>query len=788
MVFIQTLSELSSVELLALQRLIEETFSPAKTGTSPFLLGSILEIGPRMTVETPFSSNAVSICMSMGFKNIARIEMAARYLCESEEVRREILGHSFDKMTQEIYSKKFDSFGSGVMPEPVRFIPVLEEGIDALKKANKKLGLGMDEKDLAYYAELFTNVFKRNPTDVELFQIGNANSEHCRHWFFKGRQVIDGVEMPESLLDLVRKPLQIIETCLPLDNVTLAAFNDNSGVSMGERAMVLIPSSNNRTLMVPVSRLIHLTATAETHNHPTAVAPNPGAQTGAGGRIRDNVATGRGAKVGMAGAGYSVGNLFIPGYEIPGENEETRREVPYASALKILIDGSNGVSTYGNEIGEPLTFGFCRTFGQIVGGELRQSFKPILYSAGVGFIFDDQVKKVDPAPGMQIVAIGGPAFRIGVGGGSASSMIQGQSTSQLDFASVQRGNAEMENRTNRAISACAEMGEENPIASIHDQGAGGPSNVLSELMGKSGGLVDICEINVGDTTMSVLEIWSAEYQERYGLLIYPERLATFMEICVRENVPCEILGEVTGDGKIVVCDSSNYTTPVDLDLESILGNLPQKIWKSDRPKRKLSPVVLPENLTVAEALKKVCRLPAVGSKGFLVNKVDNHVGGKIIQQQRCGVMQIPISDHAICATGHWDRVGEVSTLGENSNRILIDPAAGIRMAVAEMLTNMAGVKIRDISAIRARANWMWPAKLPGEGALLYDGVKAMVEFLIGLGIAIDGGKDSLSMATKIGDEMVKAPGALVFLGYASVPDFNVRVTPDIKSLERVILV
>ena len=783
---IEAKEELTGREMAIVTEVIQETFEPELTGDKSFLKArqmqsdQILEIGPRMAFETPQSSNKVSVFRSMGLGKITRVEPSMRYLCANNEVVEKILAAKFDRMTQEVYPSGITTFDSGVNPESVQEVAVLEDSIGALEYWNKKLGLGMDAEDLKFYFHYFAEVLKRNPTDVELFQIGNANSEHCRHWFFKGIQILNGTRMPESLLDLVRKPLRIVEANRPESNVTLAAFNDNSGVIKGEQATVLIPDINNRMLMVPVRRVVDLTATAETHNHPTAVAPDPGAQTGAGGRIRDNVATGRGAKVGMAAAGYFVGNLFIPGYEIPGELEETRRKVPYATALQILIQGSNGVSTYGNQIGEPLTFGYCRNFGQLVAGELRQPFKPHLYAAGTGSIYDDQVKKAEPEKWMKIVSIGGPAFRIGLGGGAASSMMHGTNTTDLDFKSVQRGNAEMENRVNRLIAACSEMGKKNPVASIHDQGAAGKSNDISELMGKAGGKINIRQIHVGDITLSVLEIWSAEYQECYGLLVYSKNLAEFIEMCDRERVPHELLGEVTGDGKIVVYDSLNDTTPVDLDLEAMLGNLPQKEWKSERPKRELPALVIPKDLTVAEALKKVCLLPAVGSKGFLVNKVDNHVGGNIIQQQRCGIMQIPISDYGLCATGFFDKVGEVGTLGENPNRILIDPKSGARMAVAEALTNMAGVKIRDVSAIRARANWMWPAKLPGEGALLYDAVEAMSEFLIKLGCAIDGGKDSLSMATKIGDEMVKAPGALVFLAYASVPDFNVRVTPDIK--------
>jgi len=781
--YIEIVTALTGEERDRILEIIRETFEPELTQEEEsFFCGTqVLEIGPRMAFETPFSSNAVSICHAIGIEKVVRIEPAMRYFCRTEGERQQIMATAFDRMTQQVYPEGIKTFDSGLKPEPVRIISLLEEGITALQKENKELGLGMDGQDVDFYFDYFARKAKRNPTDTELFQLGNNNSEHSRHGFWKGIQIIDGLEMPESLLDLARKPLRVIEGTKIETNVSLAAFNDNSGVILGRWATMIVPDPRNRMRMIAVQRLVHPTATGETHNHPTAVSPIDGADTGAGGMERDKTATGRGARNGMTAAGYFTGNRFFSGYLIPGEMENTGRVLPYATPLRIIHEGSNGVSRYDNQLGVPVTYGFDRTFGQYVAGELRQPFKPILYAAGTGFIFDKQVKKAEPERGMIIVAIGGSALRVGFGGGAASSMVHGENEAGLDYKSVQRGNAAKENGDNRVIVACSEMEDENPIASMTDQGAGGNANDLSELMGKAGGRINIRRINVGDKTLSVTEIWCAEYQERYGLLIYPERLPVFQEICDREKVACEVLGKITGDGRVVVYDPQDDTTPVELNLEAILGNLPRKVWRSERIKRELPPVEIPKDLTVAQAFEMVCKLPAVGSKGHLVNKADNHVGGNIIQQQRCGIMAIPISDYALCATGYFDRVGTVSSLGENPNRILIDPKAGVRMAIAEAITNMAGVKIDGIHAIRARANWMWPAKLPGEGPLLYDAVSAMSEFLIGLGFATDGGKDSSSMATIIGDETVRAPGSLVFMPYASVPDFNVRVTPDIKN-------
>ncbi len=619
-------------------------------------------------------------------------------------------------------------------------------------------------------------ILRRNPTDVELFQLGNANSEHSRHWYFKGQIVIDGTPMQQTLFEIVQRPLKNLGS----ENCSLVAFRDNAGVIKGFGASLILPITPGKPSELCVcKKVVHITCTAETHNHPTFVAPFPGAQTGSGGRIRDNSAVGRGGIVGIGVAGYFVGNLFIPGYSIPGEVIGKDKPSKYASPLSILIEGSNGVSSYGNQFGEPLTLGFTRTFGQVVGSEWREPRKPILYSGGVGHLFDGHIAKETPEVGMFIVRIGGPAYPIGVGGGSASSMMQGQNTETLDFNSVQRGNAEMENRANRVIRACVEMGDSNPVSSIHDQGAGGPSNVLTELLEPVGGKISIRGIVLGDKTMSVLKIWSAEFQEGYGLLIRPEQIELFQSICKRERVNSEVLGEIDGSGKVVVEDIQNGTTPVDLNLEQILTNMPQKTFESNRQIEDLKPLDLPET-TVGEAIEAVFKLPSVGSKGFLVHKVDRSVTGLVAQQQCCGLAQIPIANVSVNAQSHFGLSGSASAVGEQPVKMLIDPKAGARMVVAEMLTNLASAKISGIGEIRCRANWMWPAKLPHEGALLYDVAVAMSDLMVELGIAVDGGKDSLSMAAAISGELVKAPGSLVVLGYAPVPDITKKVTPDIK--------
>lgn len=777
--YVETLSALTASELETIRGVIAETFEPMLVRDSPsYKEGSFVEIGPRLNVETPFSNNRVAICHAMGLKKVTRIEQSCLYPLANAKLE-EVLAKHLDVMTQMIYSKGgITSFDSGLKPLEVETIPVLEQGEEAIHRANRALGLGMDEWDIHYVAEIFHR-YGRNPTDVEMFQIAQGLSEHCRHHYFKGKQVIGGVEMPEPLLDIVRAPLLAIPAG---KNVSVLAYNDNVGALQGFKVPVFVPVMPwGPSPFRVVWQILHATATAETHNHPTMWAPYPGAATGVGGRQRDNCAGGRGSLLGMAFAGYCVGNLFIPLFQIPGEVVGGETSESFATALRILLEGIYGAKDYGNQSGEPTVGGICRAFEQMVSGKIIGWRKPILYTAGTGHIYSIHAKKHTPEPEMHIVAFGGPAYAIGVGGGAASSMMQGQNAANLDLNSVQRGNGEMGNKVERVIYDCVAMGDDNPIESIHDQGAGGPSNVLTELMETVGGKVDIRQIVLGDKTMSVLTIWSAEYQERYGILIKPEQLKLFQEICERERVNCEVLGKITGDGHVTVIDSANGTTPVRLDLADILGKIPQKIFHSDRIPRKLEPPKLPEDLTLKKALEMVFLQLSVCSKGFIVHGKDRSVGGRVKLQQCCGSSQVPIADFAVLADGFFGLTGVASALGEQPLKGLINPRAGARMALGEMITNMIGAGGISLNGIRTRINWMCAAKLKGEGAPLYDAAIATRDAMITLGIASDGGKDSLSMAAKVAGELVVAPGQVVFLGYASMPDITKVLTPDIKA-------
>jgi phosphoribosylformylglycinamidine synthase len=775
---VETSAPLTPRELEILRWLLAETFEPQNFGTRPFVkpTSRIVEIGPRLNFETAFSTNAVAICHACGLDRVTRLEVSRRYLPPPNADIERFIAENHDRMTECLYPAPLMTFETGIIPEKTFSVPLIEKGIQELKRFNHEKGLGMDEWDMNFYFNLFTKVLRRDPTNVELFMLGNNNSEHSRHWFFKGKLTIDGNEVPETLIQIVKSTLK----ANPANSVI--AFSDNSSAIQGYGVWTVMPQQPGRcSPFVPRQVTYHILFTAETHNYPSGVQPFQGATTGTGGRIRDGHATGRGSLVIAGTAAYCTAALNIPDYSIPGEPAGLAYPFELASPLEILIEASNGASDYGNKFGEPVIQGFVRTFEQILpDGERRGWIKPIMFTGGIGQIDERHINKFEPKKGMLIVQVGGPAYRIGMGGGSASSMIQGENIAELDFNAVQRGNAEMENKLNRVIRACVEMGDANPLLVVHDQGAGGPGNVLTELVNPAGGVIDIRKIKLGDPTLSPVEIWCAEYQERDAFLVERSKIDLLLEICQREKVNCEVLGEITGDGRIVVRDEQDESTPVDLPLDKVLGEMPQKPFALERIPKKLKSLQLPRGLTVEEALKLVFRLPSVCSKGYLVRKVDRSVTGLIAQQQCCGPLQLPVADVAVVAQSHFGLTGGATAIGEQPIKMLIDEKAGARMAVGEMLTNMVSARISDLSHIKCSVNWMWAAKLPGEGARLYDAATALRGLMITLGIAADGGKDSITMAARVGNETVKAPGEVVISGYVTMPDITRKVTPDIK--------
>eukprot|EP00898_Chlorokybus_atmophyticus_P001653 jgi/Chlat1/2489/Chrsp175S02366 len=796
-------SQLSETQASTLAWLLRETFEPEKlTPYSSIDDGeaSIVEVGPRMTFTTAWSANAVSICRSCGLLQITRIERSRRYklrtatpLTQDELTAFAAMVH--DRMTETVYPAPITSFAVDAVPAPVVRVPVMKEGRKALEQVNKTMGLAFDDWDLEvkFYTKMFRDDIKRDPTTVELFDMAQSNSEHSRHWFFKGDLVIDGEKMPHTLLQLVMDTLE----ANPSNSVI--GYKDNSRQGLicsairGREVTSILPEKpGHPSALKEHSRDLDILFTAETHNFPCAVAPFPGAETGAGGRIRDTHATGIGSIVVASTAGYCTGNLQLPEQVEPWEDTSFAYPENLASPLQIMIDASNGASDYGNKFGEPLIQGYTRTYGmRLPSGERREWLKPIMFSGGVGQIDHRHLKKADADIGMLVVKIGGPAYRIGMGGGAASSMVSGSNAVELDFNAVQRGDAEMSNKLNRVVRTCVELGDKNPIMSIHDQGAGGNCNVVKEIIDPKGAKIDIRKVVLGDETMSVLEIWGAEYQEQDALLIKPDSEGLLRAICERERLSMAVLGSIDGRGYITLIDSAEEAKAhaagvsppppaVDLELEKVLGKMPNKTFRFMRQQQKRVPLEFPAEATAEEALLRILRLPAVCSKRFLTTKVDRCVTGLVAQQQTVGPLQLPLADVAVIAQSHLGTTGAAISIGEQPINGLLDSSAMARMALGESLTNLVWAKITALKDVKASGNWMYAAKLGGEGAAMYDAAIALKEAMITLGVAIDGGKDSLSMAAQAGGETVMAPGNLVISSYVTCPDITLTVTPDLK--------
>ncbi len=787
---VDTDGDLTAEETEILGWLLSETFEPDQFGARSFLATgdgrTLVEVGPRLNFSTAWSTNAVSICRACGLEKIRRIERSRRYLLHADTQLDDheiaaFLALVHDRMTECPYPEPLDSFASGIEPEPVLEIRVLEEGRAALERLDAEMGLAFDDWDLDYYTTLFRDRIGRNPTNVECFDVAQSNSEHSRHWFFRGRLVIDGEEMPDHLMALIRAPLDANP------NNSVIAFRDNSSAIRGYRMQTVVPQQPGAPGPLALDELDYdIIFTAETHNFPSGIAPFPGAETGTGGRIRDVHATGRGSLVVAGTVAYCVGNLRIPGYPLPWEDDDFGYPDNLAPPLQIEIEASDGASDYGNKFGEPVIQGYTRSFGmRLPGGERREWIKPIMFSGGIGQIDARHTKKDAPHEGMWVVKIGGPAYRIGMGGGAASSMVQGENVAELDFNAVQRGDAEMEQKVNRVLRACVELGDANPIVSIHDQGAGGNCNVLKEIVEPEGAQINVRDFPIGDETLSVLEIWGAESQEQDALLLRPEHEQLFRDLCAREMAPVAFVGKVTGDGRVILWDERDDSTPVNLELAAVLGDMPQKTFELERVASRSAPLELPDNLSVADALDRVLRLLSVGSKRFLTTKVDRAVTGLVAQQPCAGPLQLTVADVAVIAQSHFGVTGAATAIGEQPIRGLLDPAAMARMCVGEALTNLVWAYTSGLGDVKCSGNWMWAAKLPGEGAMLYDAAVALSAVLLELGIAIDGGKDSLSMAAIAPgpdgeDELVKAPGALVISAYVTCPDITRTVTPDLE--------
>lgn len=772
----------TSHEREVLERLLH--YGPAATrqdhASAPLFL-----VIPRPGTMSPWSSKATDIAHNCGLQGIRRIERGVAYYLESERPLTDLelavlkpLLH--DRMTEAVLGPMDDPavLFAQAEPAPLAMVDVLGGGRAALAAANRDLGLALSEDEIDYLLDSFTRL-ARNPTDVELMMFAQANSEHCRHKIFNADWIIDGAGQTRSLFAMIRNTHQ----CHP-DQV-LSAYRDNAAVMSGSSAGWFFPDpQDNQYRYHPEAMPILMKV--ETHNHPTAISPFPGAATGSGGEIRDEGATGRGAKPKAGLCGFSVSNLHIPEFVQPWE-QDYGKPGRIVSALDIMLEGPIGAAAFNNEFGRPNLAGYFRSFEENgPDGQRRGYHKPIMIAGGLGNIRELLVHKAEVPPGTAIVALGGPAMLIGLGGGAASSMAAGSSHEDLDFASVQRDNPEIQRRAQEVIDRCAALGEANPILSIHDVGAGGLSNAVPEIVhgAERGGSFELREIPNADPGMSPMQIWCNEAQERYVLAIAAEGLETFKALCERERCPYAVIGVATEQSELVVADRQFANRPVDLPMEVLFGKPPKMLRDVRREKIPVQTFDC-RGIELADAIARVLRFPAVADKSFLITIGDRTVGGLVCRDQMVGPWQVPVSDVAVTATSFDVHTGEAMAMGERTPLAVLNAPASGRMAVGEALTNIAAVRIAKIGDVKLSANWMAAAGHPGEDAALFDTVRAIgMELCPALGIAIPVGKDSLSMKTVWEQEgehkSVVAPLSLIVSAFAPALDVRQTLTPQLR--------
>ena len=746
-------------------------------------------VSPRKGTISPWSTKATDIFRNCGVKGVKRVERAIRFsVCSSgasafptsfEEIKP-ALPALFDRMTEGVYLSLDDLFDE-LPPQPGRTFDVLGRGIEAIREANVELGLAISEPEMKYLADSF-KAANRNPTDTELVMFGQVNSEHCRHKIFGAEFIIDGKRQKDSLFGMIKN------THRKNGKGTLVAYKDNSSVVEGFKTEMFEPKAVDHAYKFKKVQLDQLMK-VETHNHPTAISPYPGAATGVGGEIRDESATGSGSRSTAGICGFMVSDLRIPGGEQPWEKDYGERPARLATPLQIMTEGPIGGAAFGNEFGRPQLTGFFRTYEHEENGLQRGYHKPIMLAGGHGFIIRDQVTKKPVTTGAYIVQIGGPAMRIGLGGGAASSMMTGTNSEALDFNSVQRGNAEMQRRCQGVINACAAMGERNPVLSIHDIGAGGLSNGCPELVEATGGRFELREVHNEEMSMSPMEIWCCEAQERYVLALRREARGFFEELCARERCPVAFIGEATGDGRLVLTDRYFGDSPIDMDVKVLLGKPPRMVRKVKHVKAKHRPLNL-AGVKTTEAFFRLLNLPTIADKTFLVTIADRSVTGLVARDQMVGPHQLPAADCAVTMMGYKTLNGQAMATGERTPVALLDAPASGRLAITEAITNLAAADCGDIRNVRLSANWMAPCGEPGEDANLFDTVKEVgLDFCPKLGVSIPVGKDSCSMHTtwkdsKGVDHRQVAPLSLVVSSFAPVEDATLTLTPDIKADDR----
>ncbi len=753
--------------------------------------GTLFLVTPRVGTISPWSSKATDIAWNCGFDAVERIErgiafrVAGRNL--SDDDRRRIAGLLHDRMTESVMADFAETAAlfQHFAPKPLTSVDVLAGGRAALVEANGRLGLALSEDEVDYLVDIFTKA-QRNPTDVELMMFAQANSEHCRHKIFNASWVIDGQPKSETLFGMIR------ETHKAHPEGTVVAYSDNASVIEGATIPRFYPDAHGRYGYR--DELTHILMKVETHNHPTAISPFPGASTGSGGEIRDEGATGRGSKPKAGLCGFTVSNLNIPEAPQPWE-KSIGKPSRIASALDIMIEGPIGAAAFNNEFGRPNLTGYFRTYEQQVGDTVKGYHKPIMIAGGLGSIRADQSFKAPTFPaGTLLIQLGGPGMLIGLGGGAASSMTTGTNTEDLDFASVQRGNPEIQRRAQEVIDRCwqlgapkgdgAQPGDGNPILSIHDVGAGGISNALPELAHGAGcgARFELREVKIEEPGMSPAEIWCNEAQERYVLALPPSRLEEFALMCERERCPFAVVGQTTAENRLVVADAHFGNNPVDMDMDALLGKPP----RMTREVVHLPPVTVPLDvgaLELKDAAYRVLRLPAVADKTFLISIGDRSVGGLTARDQMVGPWQVPVADVAVTLMGFSGYVGEAFAMGERTPLAVLDAPASGRMAVGEAITNVAAAHIDKLNDVKLSANWMAAAGTPGEDARLFDTVRAVSDLCQKIGVSIPVGKDSLSMRTAWEDEGAKkqvvSPLSLIVTAFARVSDARRTLTPQL---------
>ena len=731
-----------------------------------------IDIRPISFNKTAWSSNVKSIFIKSGITFVSNIERGFIYNIhrnskniEIKEIENTIFKKFHDRMIEEVYHDK-ENDNNHIEYEKYLLKNKDEVAINKLNDILTENGIILDNNEIKSFVEKFGEY--KNPM-LAIFDLVQSDSEHCRHHFFNGKLIRDNTLLNYSLFDLVKKTLKVKSK-----SNSLVAFNDNSSCIVGSECKGLCVDKED---MFKVNDLVYdYVLTAETHNFPSAIAPFEGGATGTGGRIRDVQATGIGAITVAGSAGYSVGNIYINERD---ESYPENIELP----INILIGASNGASDYGNKFGEPLIVGFTRNLSDIVDGRRREWMKPIMFTSGIGLIDHRHIYKKEIEKDMLIAKIGGPAYKIGVGGGSSSSKEMDSKNAELDYNAVQRADPKMEQNMNRALRRMIDMGEKNPIITLHDQGAGGNANVIKELVENKGGIVDLSKFTKGDESMSDIELWISEYQESNAFVIREKDRLMVEEICKRENVLLDIVGKVTESGYLEI--EKNGEEEVKISLEEKKNRKEYNLKKNTEKKNGKDMVYFELSNCIERVLKELC----VGSKRFLTNKVDRSVTGLIAQQQCVGSLHTPLSNYGLISQSYFRNnenkfAGCVKAIGEQPIFGLLDIRSMVQKTVAEMLTNMMWVLIDSIEDIRCSANWMWacPNKNEEEGNLMVEAVEELSRLLINIGVAIDGGKDSLSMTVKNINGQVDAPGTLVLTGYARCPDICKKVTPNIKSV------